>query len=99
MVRKWMGIGLLALAAPAFVVIGACGTDAVGIETCRQIEEALEDLVASNHPAFDVHEMNDAPKFTTQQVACYGLSHRAWPGTGADCHYRGGREEHFEVAG
>ena len=40
MVPKWMTIGLLATVVPATIGVGACGTDAVGIETCRQIEEA-----------------------------------------------------------
>jgi hypothetical protein len=40
MVRKWAGSVLLALVAAVAGWIGACGTDAVGVETCRQIEEA-----------------------------------------------------------
>ena len=40
MLRKWIGMALFALAAPVAVVVGACGTDAIGIDTCRQIEEA-----------------------------------------------------------
>jgi hypothetical protein len=39
MVGKWAGSGLLALVLPG-AWLGACGTDAVGVETCRQIEEA-----------------------------------------------------------
>jgi hypothetical protein len=40
MVGKWAGSGLLALVIAGVTWTGACGTDAVGIETCRQIEEA-----------------------------------------------------------
>ena len=40
MVRKWAGSGLLALATAGAAWIPACGTDAVGVETCRQVEEA-----------------------------------------------------------
>jgi hypothetical protein len=40
MVGKWAGSVLLALLAGGVAWLGACGTDAVGVETCRQIEEA-----------------------------------------------------------
>jgi hypothetical protein len=40
MFGKWAGSALLALVPIATMWVGACGTDAVGIETCRQIEEA-----------------------------------------------------------
>jgi hypothetical protein len=40
MVRKWAGSVLLALVAAGLAWLGACGTDAVGVETCRQIETA-----------------------------------------------------------
>jgi hypothetical protein len=40
MLRKWMGIGLLVGTAVVVISVAACGTDAVGIETCRQIEDA-----------------------------------------------------------
>jgi hypothetical protein len=40
MVRKWLGSALLALIAAGVAATVACGTDAVGIQTCRQIEEA-----------------------------------------------------------
>jgi hypothetical protein len=38
--RKWLGSALLAVLGGVGALIAACGTDAVGVETCRQIEEA-----------------------------------------------------------
>ncbi len=69
MLRKWMGIGLFALAAPAAVVASACGTDAIGLETCRQVEEA-RCRQAPNCPAFDLGQPvhRDTPK--TNVDAC-----------------------------
>src|SRR5262245_58271632 len=40
MVGKWAGSVLLALVAGGVAWLGACGTEAVGVETCRQIETA-----------------------------------------------------------
>src|SRR5262245_34968096 len=40
MVRKWAGSGILALVVTVAGPLSACGTDAVGVETCRQVEEA-----------------------------------------------------------
>jgi hypothetical protein len=40
MLRTWMGIGLFVGTAVVVISVAACGTDAVGIETCRQIESA-----------------------------------------------------------
>jgi hypothetical protein len=40
MLGKWAGSVLLALLAVGGAWIPACGTDAVGVETCRKIEEA-----------------------------------------------------------
>jgi hypothetical protein len=40
MVRKWAGSGLWALLVAGAGWTPACGTDAVGVETCRQVEEA-----------------------------------------------------------
>ena len=41
MLRTWMGIGLFVGTTAAVVIaVGACGTDAIGIDTCRQVEEA-----------------------------------------------------------
>jgi hypothetical protein len=40
MVQRWAASGLLALLVVGGAWLGACGTDAVGVETCRQIEEA-----------------------------------------------------------
>jgi hypothetical protein len=40
MVRLGVRSGTIAALATAFVVVGGCGTDATGVDQCKQIEEA-----------------------------------------------------------
>ncbi len=88
MLRKWMGIGLFAGVASAAVVVAACGTDAIGIDTCRQVEEArcrqapkcsgidLGRPVHRNSPTTDV----DACIRYYHDACLHGLATNADPG-------------------
>jgi hypothetical protein len=75
MLRKWIGMALFALAAPVAVVVTACGTDAIGIDACRQIETArCKQAPACNISlAQPVHR--DSP--TTDVDACIRYYHDA----------------------
>jgi hypothetical protein len=89
MLRTWMGIGLFfGTAAAVVIAVGACGTDAIGIDTCRQVEEArcrqaphcsgidLSQPVHRNSPITDV----DACIRYYHDACLHGLAASADPG-------------------
>ncbi len=63
MIRTGMTLGFLALVGGAVALVAACGTEAVGVETCRQIE-AARCKQAPNCPNIDLTRPphRDSPK-------------------------------------
>ena len=60
MIRLGVTLGTVAALATAFVVVAGCGTDATGVDQCKQIEEARCRRAAAACP--DVHL---APPYST----------------------------------
>jgi hypothetical protein len=69
MSRPWMVLGPLAIGAAAIAIVAACGTDAVGVQTCRQIEEA-RCRRAPGCPQFDLGQPVHRNSPTTDIDSC-----------------------------
>ncbi len=74
--RSWMSVAVFALSIPAVVVVGACGADAIGVETCRQVETARCEQ-AAHCGAFDLGQPVHRNSPVTDVEACTRFYHDA----------------------